>query len=379
MSAWSPESIKTILLIAVPAIGDTLLATPMLSSLKNAYPEAEIDLLVPQECVGILEGNTCIRECIPFKRKSKVHRNGALYRRLFRKYDLAVSNSVGDRYYLYLFLAAARRASLVPEFDISSFWKYCLCDVVAPHDPSIHTVLQNSALIAKMGITPIYDIQAPTCDASIADVLGKIGLSGSFERLVLLHPRPGGAYKEWPKESWALVLRYLDSQGFQAVLSGGPGDKEREYLDTIIELSGVDAINAAGRLRFSELSILLKQAVVFIGTDTSTTHLAASLGAPTLALFGPTSLATWSPWPQNKSGESYVGREGLENVFRDRAGRQRIGNVVVLSEACSCRPYDKVCRKSGSQESECMSLLRVESVIDEITLLLDRSDSKLTS
>ncbi len=369
MKRWRPESIQSILLISVPAIGDALLATPLLSTLKKAYPHAEIDVLVPEECLGILHGNSCIRERIPFKRKSKIHKNGPLYRRLFRKYDLAVSNSIGDRYYWYQFIAARYRAALVPEYSLASSWKYLFSTVTAPYHQNEHAILKNSRIAKAIGIEPRYDVEVPSCSTALSTVLEKISLSETGQRMALLHPRPGGEYKEWPKESWAEVLRYLRDAGIVPILSGGPGNAEREFVADIIDLAGVEAVNAAGTFSFSELVVLLRAVSLFIGTDTSTTHLAAAAGTPTLALFGPTSLETWSPWPQYKDGVSYVSRDGMK-LFEDRPGIQRIGNVVAASELCSCRPYYKRCRTTGTSKSDCMRMLAVPSVIRQIEELL---------
>ena len=55
---------KKILVIAIPAAGDVLLATPLLSALRDAYPDAELDVLVRRGCAGILEGNEVVDRVI---------------------------------------------------------------------------------------------------------------------------------------------------------------------------------------------------------------------------------------------------------------------------------------------------------------------------
>ena len=56
-------------------------------------------------------------------------------------------------------------------------------------------------------------------------------------------------------------------------------------------------VNLAGKLAFWEVALLIGSSKVYIGPDTAVTHLAASTGTPTVALYGPTNPVKWAPWP----------------------------------------------------------------------------------
>jgi len=108
----------------------------------------------------------------------------------------------------------------------------------------------------------------------------QIRIKPSSNRLILIHPFSGSAKKNWLLANFQLLQRWLETTGrsVQFVVASHqriPGAKVVEDL--------------------SELAALLAGASLYIGNDTGITHLAAAAGANTLALFGPTDPAVWSP------------------------------------------------------------------------------------
>ena len=108
-------------------------------------------------------------------------------------------------------------------------------------------------------------------------------------RFLAVHPGAGSPTKAWPAERFAaLVQRH--AAGHRWLLVAGPGDVAAAA--PLLSLPG--AVVARG-IPLRSLGALLSQAGVFVGNDSGVGHLAAAAGAPTLALFGPTDPATWSP------------------------------------------------------------------------------------
>ena len=126
----------------------------------------------------------------------------------------------------------------------------------------------------------------------------------------------------------------------------------------LAEQSGLSLINAAGKLPFTAVADLLRGAEIFVGTDTSTTHLAACVGAPTVALCGPTPPKTWGPWP--------VAWKKDEAPFQNIYGTQRAGNVSIVRHECRCQPFRRSCKLLDNGLSTCMLDLTPATVIAEL-------------
>ncbi len=88
---------KRILIIAMRFLGDVLLATPLIHSLRLAYSEAQIDVLIYQNTTAMLEGNEDIDQIITTPQHPDIQDNIKLFKKIFRNYDLAVVTQTGDR------------------------------------------------------------------------------------------------------------------------------------------------------------------------------------------------------------------------------------------------------------------------------------------
>jgi len=109
---------------------------------------------------------------------------------------------------------------------------------------------------------------------------------------VLLNPGAGWGAKQWPAERYGQVARRLAEDGLKSLINFGPGE---EPLVRAVELaSDGTAQSVTGSL--TELIALTRRARLFIGGDTGPMHLAAALGIPVVAIFGPTNPARNGPF-----------------------------------------------------------------------------------
>jgi len=313
---------RSVLLITTRQIGDVLLTTPLLRSMRRAFADAVIDVLVYTDKGGMLEGNPDRNEVIAVDEHPDRRGYARLFRRIFRRYELAVTTQANDRSHLYAWLASARRVGLVPDMRWSSAWKRASCEAFALLDNvHTHTVVQNLRIADLLGIKKCYQVVPPEgldADSQIDSALP--GPRGAH--CAVLHPFPMWHYKRWTQEGWTDLIRWLHDKGLRVVLSGGPDAEEKAFCEALAKRS--DAFDLTGKLSFGILPALYRRARLFVGPDTSATHLAAACGVPTLAIYGPTNPVKWGPWPAN--GDSYE-----KSPYR-MLGRpwQRAGNVIVL-------------------------------------------------
>ena len=97
-----------ILVIALRRLGDVLLTTPLIASLRRAWPDATIDALVFADTAGILQGNPDLDNIVTMPARRTLAQSLALAAKLWRSYDLAVSTQSGDRPTFFALLAGRR-------------------------------------------------------------------------------------------------------------------------------------------------------------------------------------------------------------------------------------------------------------------------------
>ena len=338
-----------ILVIALRRLGDVLLTTPLIASLRRAWPDATIDALVFADTAGILQGNPDINNVVAMPARRTVAQSLKLAARLWRGYDLAVSTQSGDRPTFFAFVAGRRRVALVDR-TFNGRIKQRLVDRSLVYEPGVHRVEEMLRLADVLGIPRVPHLVCPRARDSDA---------APPSDYAVIHAAPMFRYKQWTVAGWRELAAALVARGLTVVATGGPSPDERAYLDEV--WNGVPVTRLDGRLDWAQLSGLLAKARVYVGPDTSITHLAAASGCPTIALFGPTDPRLWGPWPA----------DGLETIWAATGKIQRRGNVALVQNAFPCTPCQlEGCERRLESTSACLDELSSAQVIDALDQML---------
>lgn len=343
-----------ILVIAMRYLGDVLLTTPLIRSLRRAYPDAQIDMLVYSNTAGMLEGNTDINQLITVPSKAKLTDNWAIFCQLARRYDMAISTQCGDRPFLYSVFASKNRIGVVPPKSETGWWKrYFLKRWLEFDDDNTHTVLQHLKVLSLIDVPPCFALVPPQTHT----------YTPPAQNYVVLHTHPQWTYKQWTVSGWVEIGQYLHQQGFKLVLTGGTGQAELDYVANIAAQLPENTLNLAGQLSLAEMTTLLGNAVLYIGLDTGITHLAAATGVPVIALYGPTNPVKWSPFP--------YGYNENKNPFA-KVGSATVHNICLLQGEEPCVPcHLEGCDKHQASRSACLDALsseRVKTAIQQLDL-----------
>jgi heptosyltransferase-3 len=355
--AWtSTQPPERVLVVVTRRIGDVLLATPVVRSLKAAWPQTQIDMLVFAGTEGFVVANRDVNRVLTVAERPGFLAHARLVLALARKYDLALSLLAGDRATLYAYVAGKRRAGLLIPTR-KHRWKRPLLHAWVPFDDTdTHTVRMHLALLETLDVAPVTQVTASSTpsDARLAESL-IAQLNGG--RYAVLHPYPKFRYKMWTEDGWLAVARWLAEQRVHIVLTGGPAPEERAYVDRLAtRMPG--ALNVAGKLNLGGVAHLVSRAVLYVGPDTAITHAAAGLGVPTVALFGPSNPVKWGPWP--------AGESASRNPWQV-TGSQSLGNVRLVQGAGACVPCGlEGCERHIESSSDCLTSLAPQTVIDAI-------------
>jgi heptosyltransferase-3 len=341
-----------ILVVALRRLGDVLLTTPLIRSLKRAWPEAAIDALVFRGTEGILAGNPDLADVITMPQRPGTRDTLALLRQLWRRYDLALSTQSGDRPTLFAWAAGRRSAGLVDPARRGAAIKRLALTVPVAFAPDTHRLREVLRLCDALGVAPVAEVVAPSGQQRAGATAGR--------RYAVVHAAPMFRYKRWTEEGWRGLAAGLSARGLDVVATGGPDESERRYLDAVWtgrrEIRRLD-----GTLSWPELAALIRGASVYVGPDTAVTHLAAATGAPTVALYGPTDPRLWGPWPIR----------GAEPPWAAAGTIQQRGNVWLVQNPLPCLPCQhEGCLRRLDSHSQCLDELPVAQVLAAVDAAL---------
>jgi lipopolysaccharide heptosyltransferase II len=227
-------------------------------------------------------------------------------------------------------------------------WRGLLYTAVVRPGPSIvHRIERDLETVRPLGIEPKPGRPvlrtSPQDEAEAARLLDAVAgqpLSEGAPPLVMFQPGARYWFKTWPAERYADLAGRLADHGFRILIGGHV--RERALAEEIAARAASRPLVLAGRTTVLQQAALLKRCALFIGSDNGPMHMAAALGVPVVALFGPSNPAEWGP-----RGE----------------------RVAILYKGLDCRKcFHPSCFRG---EDRCMKLISVDEVFAAATQLLE--------
>lgn len=349
-------SIRRVLVVKLRHHGDVLLSAPVFSVLKGRAPHAEIDALVYEDTRPMLEGHPAIAEVHTIGRgwrelpaAAKLAAEWRLFSTLrARRYDLLVALTEHNRG-AWLARTLGVRWSVAPAYSgRSRFWKRSFTHrFELPKNPRRHAVERNLDALRRLGIQPAPEerrvvlVPGAEAEAAIDRRLAEAGLAA--KGFVHVHPASRWLFKAWPAERFAALADRLHDTGHRIVLTAAPSEPELALVRAIRSRTRADVTDLSGQLSLKALAALAARARLFVGVDSAPMHIAAAMGTPTVAIFGPSGDTEWGPW--------------------------MVSHRVVASDRHPCRPCG-IDGCGGGKLSDCLATLPVEAVWDAAQSLL---------
>lgn len=352
--------IRRVLVTKLRHHGDVLLTSPVFAALKRAAPHVEIDALVYRESVPMLTNHPAIAAIHAIDRDWKRHGlvqqvtgEWRLMKRLrARRYDLLVHLTEHPRGLTLAMLLRPRYAVTRERSGSAPLWRCGFTHFYRlPRQTPRHAVEANLDALRRIGVYPdaadrkLVLVPGAAAHARADALLAANGIAaGAF---VHAHPGSRWMFKCWPAASTAALFERITAGGHPIVVTGAPDPRERALVASILEhvpaQTRARITNVTGQLTLPELAALTARARAFVGVDSAPMHIAAAMGTPTLALFGPSGEYEWGPW--------------------------RVPQRVVVSDAHPCRPCG-IDGCGGGKVSECLTMLPVDAVYGQFESLL---------
>lgn len=281
---------RRVILLRFGSLGDVVLGLPAARSLKEAFPAAQIVWLTKAAYRPLLEGQPGV------DRVAAIEDAGAGARRLRRfcaglgRFDLALDlhRNLRSRWCL-LALRADRRLAYDKDALLrrlwAAGWMRARMEGATPH-----VVDRYLAPLCRLGIEPAHTVPhllvAPARAAAAGKLLSEAGVRDP-DRIAVVVPGARWPNKRWSPAAFAAVAHELrETVGLEPVIAGDAAD--REAAEQVAALVPGGAAQLAGRTDLALLAAVLARARVVIANDSGPAHLAAAVGSPVVALFGPT-------------------------------------------------------------------------------------------
>jgi heptosyltransferase I len=346
----APAARPRVLVVRLGAMGDIIHTLPAVAQLRRAFPESEIGWLVEERWSELLFSRTTprsghrtpTRPLVEFVHtvNTKAWRRSLLGSHTRQQIRTVLQQVRRQRYDIAIDFQGAIKSAILARLSNAAtvvgmehprekparfLYKRRVLTAgthVVEQYRSVAHVIGSFASAAASGDQSTEELlpRDPEAETAVEMKLAKLG-----RRFALINPGAGWGAKQWPADRYGMVARELARLGLAPLINVGPGEEE---LAEAVEASSE---GLAHRLHCSiaELIALMRRATIFIGGDTGPLHLAAALGIPVVALFGPTdparngpyatkSIVLRSPASETSLSHTSVPDAGLQQITADQ-------------------------------------------------------------
>jgi heptosyltransferase-1 len=344
-----------ILIVKLSAIGDVIHTLPALNAVRNYYPNGNITWLVEEDAASLVQGHKALDRVIISKRKRWLKELRSLsllntikevygFIKVLRdtRYDMILDFQALLKSGILIAIARGRRKiGFGKGLEHMEYSYIFLNERIPAVDMEIHALSRGMMLLNAVGIpTNEIEYKLPVSNddrEKVDELMKKHGIKG-VGSLIAINPVAKWESKLWPNERFSrLADTIIDEYDAKIIFTGGPGDGP--IIQNIMSAMEGRALNLAGHTTLKMLAALYEKTVLVISTDTGPMHLAAAVGTPVVALFGPT-----APW---------------------RTGPYGTGHHIITAES-ECSP----CFKRHCETIDCMSQISVKQVMDAVKKII---------
>ncbi len=286
------ESVKSICIVRLSALGDVLMLVPLIRTLQASLPNTTLTWVISRPAYDLVEGMDGV-EFIVINKPNRPSDYWQFKKQMStRKFDVLIAAQACFRAnFLYPLISATRKIGYdaVRAKDCHGWFIH---EAIAPgHDHTLDGFLKfaDTLGIEEKQIRwdlPIHEASRRWASQHLPTHKGP---------LVIVNPAASKEERSWPVERYIEVIKHLQSRwSAEVVLTGGPGDYDKALGDVIRQ--SVLVTNLIGKTLPNQLLAVIEQADLLLCPDTGPSHMAAAVSTPVVALHAVTSADVSGPY-----------------------------------------------------------------------------------
>ena len=291
------EKINYITIVKLDHVGDVILSTPAIESIRNGFPNARLRIVVGSWSKEVLANNPNVDEVICYdppwlnrglpawSTKDGQKNKDTMKYLLEIQHDLVVDLRRND--FNHISFSSSLSGKYLIAYKTKSEFDHLITHGVSVTSKE-HVIEQQIKLLKCLGLKcgklpkmyPQYedeiwaDIRCPSPKPKIAIFTGA-----------------GAPIKKWPEEKFTKLGKRLNNQGFKLIIVGG--ELEKKFGERMT--NSINAINLCGQTTLLQLTAVLKRVHVLISNDSAPVHIATSVGTPVAVLTKPNAKMEFAP------------------------------------------------------------------------------------
>jgi len=336
------------LIVRNDKIGDLVLATPAILTLRANYPDAYIGVLVSEYAEEVIRNNSEINQTITVKNsKLNISKYYSLFKQIRREnYDVVIVLYPSFIICLLLFLAGIKRRIS----HGNKWYVYLFCnEILIQHRSRVekHEADYNIDLVRVVGgIRKIIRETKIAIDTRELELTRKRLSAEGIDRYFVFHCGSGGSARNWGEINYALLADMVIGElKFPVIFTGRGSDRER--IQNILNYMKNKAVYLETNT-IRELTALIAMSLAFVGPSTGPLHIANALNIPVLGIYSPVRVQSEKRW-----------------------GPYNTGRAMVISPDVSC-PARYSCLYQKCRYYDCMDTIKPETVFKHFRNLVGR-------
>jgi len=358
------EVSMNILIVNPFGIGDCLFATPLLHSLKDAFPDTRIGFLCNKRTAPLLKKNPFIDQLFIYERDEFKRLQSVSWITWLRefsrfiksiqkaKFDLAIDLSLSTPFGFFLFLAGIKKRI---GYNYKNRGMYLTRSMQLRSYDKKHMVEYYNGILDLLKVKPHYssmELYLNEEDVASAQNLLREKNPDNLSPIIVIAPGGGASWgkeaylKYWPAGNFKVLIdKILEKYNPAIIIVGDLTDS------TLLGAGDSKVINCTGKLTLAQTAALIQKADLFIGNDGGLLHMAVALGIRTISFFGPVDPLVYGPYPQDPHRHS------------------------ILRKTLECSPCYRSFRLSSCKnDRECLVKINVEDAINAIDNVLSHKE-----